>query len=139
MSTCPEPKVIAVRSAPGPLGWHTTIHVEGLQPVNVDARDQESADKAAFAALQELVDASDRVGKPINPNDYAVEMNFAPEESPAMSHCPMPVPERQVDKSLEKTRFPTRRPPKPPSTALKSAGTDLVEQRLAEKEVGHGE
>ncbi|UAW08012.1 hypothetical protein [Myxococcus phage Mx4 ts27htf-1hrm-1] len=61
-------------------GWRTTIRAEGLPEVTEDAPTSEESNAAAFARLQHLADEREARGQPLNLDDYAVSLEFDPEE-----------------------------------------------------------
>ncbi|WP_143043113.1 hypothetical protein [Myxococcus virescens] len=57
-----------------------SIRAEGLPDVTADATTSGEARTAAFADLQRLADEREALGQPLNLDDYAVHMEFDPEE-----------------------------------------------------------
>lgn len=61
-------------------GWRVSIRAEGLPDVQAEALTSEEANTAAYAQLQHLADESEARGQPLNFGDYAVSLEFDPEE-----------------------------------------------------------
>ncbi|QQR47705.1 hypothetical protein JKA73_17365 [Myxococcus xanthus] len=61
-------------------GWRVSINAEGLPPVSEEAPTSEEAKAAAYAHVQRLADESAARGQPLNLDDYAVQLQFDPEE-----------------------------------------------------------